>query len=100
MFAVNLAPHIKTPMFIIQSLYDVWSIPNILGVTCIVNASLADCNPTQMNHIEEYHRNTTNAIFEIAASNQHGFFAPVCANHVYARGAYYYSPNYRIPQKS
>lgn len=35
MFAANLAPHIKAPMFIIQSLYDTWSIPNIVGVRCI-----------------------------------------------------------------
>jgi hypothetical protein len=45
MFAVNLAPHIKAPMFIIQSLYDSWSIPMIAGVGCMHGASLAYCSP-------------------------------------------------------
>jgi len=102
MFAVNLAPYLKVPTFIIQSLYDTWSIKNILGVSCIQNTSLAYCAPLQKTVIEEYHRNTTNAIFEMTGQNPNinGYFAPICANHVYGRSVTYYSPEYRIPQNS
>jgi len=47
MFAANLAPFIKAPMFIIQSLYDTWSIPHILGVDCIRDSSLLYCDSAQ-----------------------------------------------------
>ncbi len=100
MFAVNLAPYIKTPLFVIESLYDTWSVPNILGISCIRGGSLAYCTADQKNHIEEYHRNTTNAIFEMTANNKNGFFAPACAQHVYGWGGDYYGSNFRIPQKS
>lgn len=63
MFAVNLAPHLKTPLFVLQSLYDTWSVYWILGVKCIKDGSLANCDTNQKNVLEEYHRKTTNAIF-------------------------------------
>lgn len=46
MFASNLAPYIKAPMFILQSLYDFWSIDHILGVQCISysNGTLSKCD--------------------------------------------------------
>lgn len=44
MFAQNLHKHIKTPIFAIQSLYDSWSIPNILGIHCITGNVLSKCN--------------------------------------------------------
>jgi len=94
MFAANIAPHIKTPMFLLQSLYDTWSIHYILGVPCIIDSSLAYCDPPKKMIIEEYHRNTTNTIFEMTSTNPNinGYFAPVCANHVYGWGSSYYSP--------
>lgn len=63
MFAINLAPYIKVPTFIMQSLYDTWSIKNILGIPCIQGTTLAYCGPNQKTIIEEYHRNLTNTIF-------------------------------------
>ena len=80
-------------MYIIQSLYDSWSVPNILGVSCIDDSSLINCDSFKKTAIEEYHRNTTNAIFEMTSRNPNinGFFAPVCANHVYAWGSAYYN---------
>lgn len=33
-------------------------------------------------------------------SNINGYFAPICANHVYGRSVTYYSPSYRIPMNS
>lgn len=103
MFAVNLAPFIKAPTFIIQSLYDTWSIKHILNVPCIWDSqSLAYCTSPQKSIIHQYHKNTTNAILQMAKDNPNinGYFAPVCANHVYDRFSSYYSPQYRIPHNS
>ena len=46
MFAENIFKHIKVPQFPLQSLYDTWSIPNILGINCISGGSLNACNKT------------------------------------------------------
>ena len=100
MFAHNLAPFITAPMFIIQSLYDTWSVYNILGIRCINGNSLANCSSKDIDVIEEYHRNTTNAIFAMASNNQNGFFAPACAIHVFGFGSAYYNDQWRIPQGS
>jgi hypothetical protein len=40
MFAEYLFPYVKVPLFAIQSAYDTWSVPNILGIKCQNNASL------------------------------------------------------------
>lgn len=102
MFAANLAPYIKAPMFLIQSLYDTWSIQNIIGIPCIIDSSLAYCMSNQKSIIENYHKNTTDTILEMVQGNPNinGIFAPVCANHGYGKFASYYSPQYRIPQGS
>jgi hypothetical protein len=43
MMAEYMVKFIKTPIFPIQSLYDSWSIPNILNIRCLKGASLANC---------------------------------------------------------
>lgn len=99
LFANNLAPFITAPIYMIQSLYDTWSIHYILGVACVQNGSLMNCTSKEMDAIEEYHRNTTNTIFAIGSNSQNGFFSPVCAIHVLAFSVYY-SLQWRIPQGS
>ena len=32
MFAEHLAPHLETPVFLFQSQYDSWVMPNVYGV--------------------------------------------------------------------
>ena len=51
MFAQNIYQHIKVPQFPIQSLYDTWSIPNILGIYCIKGESLAGCKTEERREI-------------------------------------------------
>ena len=48
MFAEYIHPFINVPQFPINSLYDSWSLPNILGITCGSGGSLANCNQGQM----------------------------------------------------
>lgn len=47
MFAEELFPFLKTPIFVAQSLYDTFNLPVILGINCVKNLaqrSLADCS--------------------------------------------------------
>lgn len=44
MLAENMHRHIKTRLFPIQSLYDSWSLPWILNITCAKSESLRNCN--------------------------------------------------------
>lgn len=45
MFAEHMLPHLKAPVFPINSLYDSVTIPVIIGADCLKNRSLADCSP-------------------------------------------------------
>jgi hypothetical protein len=51
-FAQNLHKYIKVPLFAIQSLYDTWSVYNILGISCISGSSLAKCTDAERKVIE------------------------------------------------
>lgn len=49
---------IKGKFMIVNSEYDAWAIPNILGFGClkkgISGQTLAECSKTQLSYIEKY----------------------------------------------
>ena len=45
MMAEYMAKFIKTPIFVIQSLYDSWSIENILHIHCLNGSQMQNCSP-------------------------------------------------------
>lgn len=100
MFAQYLVDYISAPIFAPQSLYDSWSLYNIVGIRCVDGSSLAACSKVDRDIIEDYHRQTVEVMFKIASSNTNGAWAPVCINHCYLTTSYYSSPNYRIPSNS
>jgi len=59
MFAEYVYAFIKVPQFAIQSPYDAWSIPSILGLNCQDAEFLAACDNDQLKYIEDYHSNTS-----------------------------------------
>jgi O-palmitoleoyl-L-serine hydrolase len=97
MFAQYIHPFITTPLFTPQSLYDSWSLYNIVGIRCIDGVSLARCGKDELALIEAYHQKTLQVLFEISSKNQNGVWGPVCINHCYLSNSYYSSQNYRIP---
>jgi len=64
MFAQNILQDIKVPLFLVQSLYDDFSIGYILGIDCIKDRSLAACNGEMMEVIEEYRTNVKNTVIK------------------------------------
>jgi hypothetical protein len=100
MFAQYIHPLIKVPFFTPQSLYDSWSLYNIVGIRCMDGYSLSRCNKDELALIESYHQSTMQVLFEISSKNENGIWAPVCVNHCYLSNDYYSSKAYRIPTNS
>lgn len=99
MFAENMEKFIKTPLFPLQSLYDSWSLPNILGIGCAKDSSLKACNAQEMAYIEDYHKNTSKVLTDITSRAENGCWAPVCVDHCYTFGTFY-NKNFEIPMGS
>jgi O-palmitoleoyl-L-serine hydrolase len=100
MFGEYLQAYIKVPLFPIQSLYDSWSLPNILGLGCGSGESLNNCNQGQMEFINQYRLNTSAVMKTIAKNSKNGGWAPACSNHVYSTGSGFYAANFRVPASS
>lgn len=83
MFAENLYQYVKVPLFAVESLYDSWSAPNILGISCIDNHSLIHCDSNTRNQLEEYRKATRAILDKIAAIKGNGVWAPACSDHCY-----------------
>lgn len=64
-FAEYLHPFIKVSLFAIQSLYDSWCLPNILGIICANGNSLKNCNARDRSYVEDYHQNTSKVLLAI-----------------------------------
>lgn len=97
MFAQYVHKYIQVPIFAINSLYDSWSLPNILGISCQSGGSLANCNQGQMQVIEEYKKNTTAVLKDITKNQSNGCWAPACSDHVYSTGVHFYSTSFEVP---
>jgi hypothetical protein len=101
MLAENIIEEIEVPMFSVQSLYDAWSIQNILGLNCVSRYSLTPCSKKERSFIEEYRTNTSRVmegIKQLKAKN--GFWANGCVYHGYTFFTAYNSPSFRIPSES
>lgn len=101
MFAQYMYPFIQSKLFVVNSLYDSWSIPNILNIKCINNNfSLSGCGDADRHTIEDYSRNTSIVLAGITSKVTNGAWAPACAYHGFLNLAAEVSPNWRVPAKS
>jgi len=98
MFAQYMYPYLQVPLFPVNSLYDTWSIANILGITCIDSSgSLKNCLDSDRHAIDDYKKNSTDIITKIAAINGNGAWAVACAEHGYLHYNAMNSPRFRVP---
>ena len=98
MFAQYMYPYLQVPLFSVNSLYDTWSIANILGITCIDSfGSLKNCLDSDRHIIEDYKKNSTDVLTQIAAINGNGVWGIACAGHSYLYYNAMNSPNFRVP---
>lgn len=98
MFAEYLYPHIQTPLFPVNSLYDTWSIPNILGISCINSTgSLAGCSDGDRHTIDEYKKNLTTVLGKIATLTGNGAWGISCAQHSHLVSTVINNLKYAVP---
>jgi hypothetical protein len=99
MFAQNLYQHIKVPLMPVQSLYDSWSIPNILNLDCIQNG-IATCSQDARNLIEENRRNVTDVLRNIGKDPKNGAWGLGCVRHAMLDNPEYLCSKTAIPENS
>ena len=98
MFVQNFHEFIKVPVFAVQSLYDSFSIPNIMGVSCIPNG-LASCSEEDRDLIEDNRRNVTDVLRRIGKKPRNGVWGLGCVRHG-GLDVEYLSPRATIPAHS
>lgn len=59
-------PFIKSPIFVIESLYDPWGLKNIMGLNCQKNRDLSKCNLTEMAIINHYRLEMKKFLYSVA----------------------------------
>lgn len=88
-------------MFPVESLYDSWSVPNILGISCINSGSLQDCSQSDRAALEVYHKSTESVLNDITVREGNGAWSPACSNHCYMHAsAWTNSNNFAVPYGS
>lgn len=97
MFAQHLYKHIKVPMFVVQSVYDSWSLRNALGIRC---PNPNNCPDDANKVIEENRKNVTNVLKEIGSKRKNGVFGIGCILHGMTQYDDYVSERHTIPSNS
>lgn len=93
--------YINVRSLLVQSMYDTWSLPNILGTKCIKGNDLADCDQTQMHAIQQHHQRFMQFGVEYLSKPSNNIWAIACANHVYLCTDFYFSsPLEAVPELS
>ncbi|XP_038053009.1 pectin acetylesterase 11-like [Patiria miniata] len=79
-FAQYAYPHVTTPMFIINSVYDSWAVQNILKVRCRPSG----CSEEELRVIGEHRRTFLQRTDQINRYNKDGMFLTSCYDHILA----------------
>jgi O-palmitoleoyl-L-serine hydrolase len=103
LFIENSYPFITGKFMIINSEYDAYSIPNILGFGClrkgVSGETLTHCSQKELAYIEEYRQFYRGTLAKFLTVNpESSIWSVACANHGYASLALFYdSPFQKIP---
>lgn len=89
--------YIKSPLFIIISEYDEYSIPQILGVNCLSKSTLKKCSSDERAKIEMYREKTMDTAEEYNIYAHASGWVPACINHCYMTFDTFTSTQYTIP---
>lgn len=90
--------YVKTPMFIIQSQYDLWSIQNILKMSCANAGTLTACSDSEVKYIESFKSQMVSNINSyLSLQKESGAWSVACINHGYCVSKRCNSQNYQIP---
>ena len=72
-------PFVKSQIFLLNPLYDLWQIAFLSNVSCVFN--LSSCNSTELSHIMNFREETLRGLRWVLKSNSSGVFADACFVH-------------------
>ncbi|XP_078342929.1 uncharacterized protein LOC144628666 [Oculina patagonica] len=72
-------PFVKSPIFLVNSLYDSWQIPYMSNVPCICN--LDTCSSTELSYIKKFRKKVLRALRPMFDSKRIAVFADSCFLH-------------------
>ncbi|CAD8060863.1 unnamed protein product [Paramecium primaurelia] len=100
-YAQYLLEYIKTPLFIVQSLYDYYSLSQMFKVDCANNYNLTQCTQDQLDFSQILYSKTYDVIMKRKQSFQEtGGFAPSCIEHCFLLTSRYDSADWQVPGES
>ncbi|KAJ6679970.1 PECTIN ACETYLESTERASE [Salix purpurea] len=88
-FPQNLVAAVRTPLFLLNSAYDVWQLQSSLapssadprGTWKECKQNYAQCNSSQIQFLQDFRNQMLDAIKVFSASNQNGLFINSCFAH-------------------
>ncbi|CAK73185.1 unnamed protein product (macronuclear) [Paramecium tetraurelia] len=100
-YAQYLLEYIKTPVFIVQSLYDYYSLSQLFKVDCSDNYNLTYCSQDQQDFSQTLYSKTYDVIMKRKQNFQEtGGFAPSCLEHCFLLTPRYDSSDWEVPGQS
>ncbi|CAD8155956.1 unnamed protein product [Paramecium pentaurelia] len=100
-YAQYLFEFIKTPLFIIQSMYDYFSLTVRFKIDCAKNYTLTNCSKEELDFAQNLYKQN----YEILSQRKKdypetGAFAPSCLEHCFLLRDYYDSSDWEVPGDS
>ena len=78
-FPQYLIPFLSSPIFLVNSLYDLWQIAFLSNVPCVLK--LNTCNSSELSYIMSFRDKTLQALCSVFNANTTAVFADACFAH-------------------
>ena len=72
-------PFVTSPIFLVNSLYDLWQIAYLSNIPCVLNVKT--CNSTELSQIMKFRKKTLRALRSVFDSKKNAVFADACLVH-------------------
>lgn len=79
LFPQYFIPFVNSPLFLVNSLYDLWQIAYLSNIPCVLNVKT--CNSTELSQILKFRNKTLHAMRPVFDSKKSAVFADACLVH-------------------
>lgn len=92
---------VRAQMFITQSQYDLWTISNVMGISCANDCSLSSCTNATKLLINKYRSDLLKLKDQVAKEHHSwGFWMPACVYGCFCNGQAYSNDTFAVPMSS
>ena len=100
MFAQNIYRHIKVPLFVAQSLYDIFAIRRVFNLNCLNRYDNNGCGSQGYELINQNRNNISLILSDIGKNPKNGAWGVSCVLHGTINSSIYLNANYTVQQNS